>query len=76
MDAEAFGHHPHPFFTELNTMGAPEAFTATAEVVRYLGAHPVLVDVDPITLNLEASAIEAAITARRSAASTPSVLVR
>ena len=26
-------------------------FTATAEVVRYLGAQPVLVDVDPVTLN-------------------------
>jgi len=28
-------------------------FTATAEVVRYLGAEPVLVDVDPLTLNLD-----------------------
>jgi len=28
-------------------------FTATAEVVRYLGARPVLVDVDPVTLNLD-----------------------
>ena len=42
-------------------------FTATAEVVRYLGAHPVLVDVDPRTLNLQAGAIEAAITARTKA---------
>jgi dTDP-4-amino-4,6-dideoxygalactose transaminase len=39
-------------------------FTASAEVVRYLGARPVLVDVDPRTLNLQASAIEAAITPR------------
>lgn len=39
-------------------------FTATAEVVRYLGAHPVFVDVDPVTLNLEAGAIEAALTPR------------
>jgi dTDP-4-amino-4,6-dideoxygalactose transaminase len=28
-------------------------FAATAEVVRYLGAHPVLVDCDPITLNMD-----------------------
>lgn len=28
-------------------------FTATAEVVQYLGATPVLVDIDPITLNLD-----------------------
>ena len=37
-------------------------FTATAEVVRYLGAHPVFVDVDPVTLNISSSAIRAAIT--------------
>jgi perosamine synthetase len=28
-------------------------FAATAEVVRYLGAHPILVDCDPVTLNLD-----------------------
>lgn len=28
-------------------------FTATAEVVRYLGAEPVLVDVDPVSLNID-----------------------
>jgi dTDP-4-amino-4,6-dideoxygalactose transaminase len=39
-------------------------FTATAEVVRYLGAQPVLVDVDPATLNIDPQAIEAAITPR------------
>jgi dTDP-4-amino-4,6-dideoxygalactose transaminase len=39
-------------------------FTSTAEVVRYLGAEPVMVDVDPATLNLDLSAAEAAITAR------------
>ncbi len=39
-------------------------FTATAEVVRYLGARPVLVDVDPVTLNISPSAIAAAITPR------------
>jgi dTDP-4-amino-4,6-dideoxygalactose transaminase len=39
-------------------------FTATAEVVRYLGAHPVFVDSDPATLNIATAAIAAAITAR------------
>lgn len=39
-------------------------FTATAEVVRYLGAQPVLVDVDPETLNMSPAAVEAAITPR------------
>src|SRR5215813_9643849 len=28
-------------------------FAATAEIVRYLGAYPVLVDCDPITLNVD-----------------------
>ncbi|WP_088965510.1 DegT/DnrJ/EryC1/StrS aminotransferase family protein [Vogesella sp. LIG4] len=37
-------------------------FTATAEVVRYLGAHPVIVDVDPATFNIRPEAIRAAIT--------------
>ena len=37
-------------------------FTATAEVVRYLGADVVLVDIDPATLCITPSAIEAAIT--------------
>lgn len=37
-------------------------FTATAEVVRYLGADPVFVDIDPGTLNIDAASIEAAIT--------------
>ena len=39
-------------------------FTASAEVVRYLGAHPVLVDIDPRTLNVDPAAVEAAITPR------------
>lgn len=33
-------------------------FTATAEVVRYLGAHPAFVDVDHRTFNLDAGQIE------------------
>ncbi|MFC5512696.1 DegT/DnrJ/EryC1/StrS family aminotransferase [Massilia jejuensis] len=39
-------------------------FTATAEVVRYLGAQPVLVDVDAATLNMDPRAVEAALTPR------------
>jgi dTDP-4-amino-4,6-dideoxygalactose transaminase len=37
-------------------------FTASAEVVRYFGARPVLVDVDPLDLNLDVAAVERAIT--------------
>lgn len=37
-------------------------FTATAEVVRYLGATPVLVDVERDTLNISLEAVERAIT--------------
>jgi len=37
-------------------------FTATAEVVRYLGADVVLVDIDPLTLNIDPKLVEAAIT--------------
>jgi dTDP-4-amino-4,6-dideoxygalactose transaminase len=33
-------------------------FTATADVVRYLGAHPVFVDVDPATLNIDPASVE------------------
>ena len=36
-------------------------FTATAEVVRYLGARPVLVDVNPITLNIDLKSVEEAL---------------
>jgi dTDP-4-amino-4,6-dideoxygalactose transaminase len=39
-------------------------FTATAEVVRYLGADVRLVDIDPATLNIDIAAVEAAITPR------------
>ena len=37
-------------------------FTATVEVARYLGADAKLVDVDPVTLNIDPARIEAAIT--------------
>lgn len=42
-------------------------FTATAEVVRYLGADPVIVDVDAKTLNLDLAAAEHAVTERTKA---------
>lgn len=39
-------------------------FTATAEVVRYLGADPVIVDIDAATLNIDLNAAVDAITPR------------
>jgi dTDP-4-amino-4,6-dideoxygalactose transaminase len=42
-------------------------FTATAEVIRYMGADPVFVDIDEATLCIDVSAIERAITPRTKA---------
>jgi dTDP-4-amino-4,6-dideoxygalactose transaminase len=42
-------------------------FTATAEVIQYLGGKPVLVDVDPGTLNMSPDSVRAAITNRTKA---------
>lgn len=42
-------------------------FTATAEVIRYLGADPVFVDVDPATLCIDVDAVSRAITPRTKA---------
>jgi dTDP-4-amino-4,6-dideoxygalactose transaminase len=39
-------------------------FVATVNVIEHVGARPVLVDVEPDTLNLDPSAVEAAITPR------------
>jgi dTDP-4-amino-4,6-dideoxygalactose transaminase len=39
-------------------------FTATAEVVRYLGAQPVFVDIEPERMTLSVAAVAAALTAR------------
>ncbi len=39
-------------------------FTATAEVVTYLGARPLLADVDPVTCNVTAEHLERALTRR------------
>jgi len=35
----------------------PYTFTATAEVVRYLGADPVFIDIDPVTMNMDPQAL-------------------
>lgn len=45
----------------------PYTFTATAGVVRHLGADPVFVDIDPNTFNLDPAKIERAITERTKA---------
>jgi UDP-2-acetamido-2-deoxy-ribo-hexuluronate aminotransferase len=45
----------------------PFSFIATAETIALLGAHPVFVDVDPRTYNIDPALIEAAITPRTKA---------
>jgi dTDP-4-amino-4,6-dideoxygalactose transaminase len=45
----------------------PYTFTATAGVLRHLGAHPVFVDIDPRTFNLDPGKIENAVTSRTKA---------
>ena len=45
----------------------PHTFTATAEVIRYMGAHPVFVDIDPNTFCIDPAKIEAAVTPRTKA---------
>jgi dTDP-4-amino-4,6-dideoxygalactose transaminase len=42
-------------------------FTASAETVLYLRGRPVLVDIDPVTLNLDPAAVEAAVSVRTGA---------
>lgn len=42
-------------------------FTATTEVVRYLGADPVLADIDPATLNIDPADVRRKITPRTKA---------
>ncbi len=43
---------------------SPMTFAATAAVIEHLGARPVLVDCDPVTLNLDPARIEERITRR------------
>jgi dTDP-4-amino-4,6-dideoxygalactose transaminase len=45
----------------------PYTFTATAEVIRYLGANPRFVDIDPETFNIDVTKIESVITPRTKA---------
>src|SRR6202051_5420344 len=40
------------------------SFIATANAIKYTGASPVFVDIDPATYNMDASRMEAAITSR------------
>ncbi len=49
---------------------SPYTFAATGEAILYLGARPVLADIDPITLNINPEAVAAALT-RRSRAIVP-----
>ncbi|MDH4189224.1 MAG: DegT/DnrJ/EryC1/StrS family aminotransferase [Betaproteobacteria bacterium] len=42
----------------------PYTFTATAEVIRYLGAHPVFADIDPKTLNIDVTQLRSVLTPR------------
>jgi dTDP-4-amino-4,6-dideoxygalactose transaminase len=46
-------------------ISTPFTFTATAEVMGYLGARPVFVDIDPATLNIDPDRIEAALNSGR-----------
>jgi len=43
---------------------SPFTFIATAEAIRYVGATPVFVDIDPRSFNIDPARIEAAITPR------------
>jgi UDP-4-amino-4-deoxy-L-arabinose-oxoglutarate aminotransferase len=45
----------------------PYTFTATAEVIRYLGANPVFVDINTSTLNIDISQLEKKITPKTKA---------
>jgi len=45
----------------------PYTFTATAEVIRYLGADPVFIDIDPKTRNMNPASLQQAVTARTKA---------
>ena len=45
----------------------PYTFTATAEAIRYVGAKPVFVDINPETLNIDVNRIEKAITPKTKA---------
>ena len=50
-------------------------FAASAEVVRYVGAVPILVDVDPVTLNMDPGGLRAAIEASVAAGARPAAIM-
>ena len=45
----------------------PHTFVATVAAIRYTGATPVFVDIDPVTFNMDPALVEAAITPRTKA---------
>lgn len=45
----------------------PFTFVATVAAIRYTGATPVFVDIDPVTFNMDPAAVEAAVTPRTKA---------
>ncbi|MBN2051849.1 MAG: DegT/DnrJ/EryC1/StrS family aminotransferase [Spirochaetales bacterium] len=56
LSLEALGIQPDTW-----VITSPYTFTATAEVLRYLGAHPLFVDIEPQTLNLDPRGVEEAL---------------
>lgn len=50
-------------------------FTSSAEVPALLGAHPVFVDVDPTTFNMDADSLVLAIAAAKASGLTPKVIM-
>jgi len=53
----------------------PFTFAATAEVIRYLGADPVFVDIDPGTLNIDAEKLQTTLEALSAAGRRVSAIV-
>ncbi|MGA2976276.1 MAG: DegT/DnrJ/EryC1/StrS aminotransferase family protein [Spirochaetia bacterium] len=53
----------------------PYTFAATAEVVRYLGADPQFVDIDPTTMNMNPAGLEAALDRLRQAGRRVSAII-
>ncbi len=51
----------------MEVITSPFTFIATAEAIRYVGATPVFVDIDPRTFNLDPEQVEAAVTGRTAA---------
>jgi len=54
-----------------HVLTTPYTFAATAEVIRYMGAHPVFADVDERSLNLDVGQVRAVLARQRVAAIMP-----